>query len=438
MKRAPRPKLSRRYLTVLLAAPAMLPPGVRAQVPLSSTYATRDGRIVSSVLGCASIDLSFTALPCGVPGSPLHVQIDGGGAALAAPGAASGQLTGVQGGGAGALPVAVAQSGVWTLALPNGSHVSLDGGGNVIGGVVQSGAWSVAVSNLPATQAVSGSVSVSNLPATQAVSAAALPLPAGAATSVNQAALNVDGGSQVHVMNLPATQAVTGVVTVGNLPALQPVTGSITVSNLPATQPVSAAALPLPVGAATSANQAALNADGGSQVHMMNLPATQAVTGAVTVANLPSTQAVSAAALPLPAGAATAANQAAVNADGGSQVHLVNALPAGANTIGTVLEANRSGAWTDASFTAGATASAPSGLGAVATRTGLHVWNVGTALACLNYTSVAAISGSGCAPGSVPIPSGSAYLEDQPGNVSPEAISLVCAGTSCPLTIKVR
>ena len=33
---------------------------------------------------------------------------------------------------------------------------------------------------------------------------------------------------------------------------------------------------------------------------------------------------------------------------------------------------------------------------------------------------------------------GSAYLEDQPGNVSPEAISLVCTVAACPLTIKVR
>ena len=307
MKRDPRPKFPPLYFTLpLLGAAAMPLPG-RAQVPassapMSSTYATRDGRILSSVIGCASMDGSFTAQPCGVTGHPLHVTVDAGagGTPTTIPGAVPSQVVGVQGAGAGALPVAVSQSGNWTLALSNGAHLSLDAGSNVIGGVVQSGAWAVSVNNLPAIQAVS------------------------------------------------------------------------------------------------------------------------------------------AASLPLPAGAATAANQASINADGGSLVHLVNPLPAGANTIGTVVEANRSGAWTDASLTVTTSASSPAGLAAVSSRTGLHVWNVGTTTACLNYTAAATASGSGCAPGSVPIAAGSAYLEDQPGNVSPEAISLVCAGASCPLTIKVR
>lgn len=420
---------------VALAGAMLLPVAVHAQGPVSSTYATRDGRVVASVLGCASTDGSFTAQPCGVAGYPLHVQVDNsGGTQTSSPGAASGQLTGVQGGGPGALPIAVSQSGGWTLALPNGSHVMLDAGANVIGGVAQSGPWSV---------------SVNNLPATRAISAASLPLPAGAATAAGQPAINGDGGSLVHVMNLPATQA----VSVGNFPATQAVNGTVSVANLPATQAVSAASLPLPAGAAIAANQPTLNADGGALAHVANfpatqavsgsvtvgnLPATQAVSGAVSVTNLPATQAVSAASLPLPAGAATAANQAAVNADGGSQVHLVNALPAGGNTIGTVVVANRSASWTDASVTAIATASSPASLAAVAARVGLHVWNLGTATACLNYAATAAASGGGCAPGSVPIPGGSAYLEDQPGNVSPDAISLVCAGAACPLTIKVR
>ena len=104
----------------------------------------------------------------------------------------------------------------------------------------------------------------------------------------------------------------------------------------------------------------------------------------------------------------------------------------------TANTAARSGTWTDASVTASTTATVPAGLAAVATRFGLHVWNVGTVTACMNYSAAAAVSGTGCAAGSMPIPAGSAYLEDQPGNVSPEAISVVCAGASCPLTIKVR
>jgi hypothetical protein len=59
----------------------------------------------------------------------------------------------------------------------------------------------------------------------------------------------------VSVTNLPATQPVSGSVAVSNLPATQPVSGSVAVSNLPATQPVSAVALPLPAGASTAALQ---------------------------------------------------------------------------------------------------------------------------------------------------------------------------------------
>lgn len=51
------------------------------------------------------------------------------------------------------------------------------------------------------------------------------------------------------------TQPVSGSVSVSNLPASQAVTGTVAVSNLPATQPVSAASLPLPTGAASAANQ---------------------------------------------------------------------------------------------------------------------------------------------------------------------------------------
>ncbi len=129
----------------------------------------------------------------------------------------------------------------------------------------------------------------------------------------------------------------------------------------------------------------------------------------------------------------------------------VSTLGTGTITVGTnaqsesglvqliAAEPPRSLAWTDASTTATGAAAVPAGLSATPYRLGIHIWNVGgTATACLNYTGTAALSGSGCAAGSVPIPAGGAYFEDQPGNVSPEAISLVCAGASCPLTIKVR
>lgn len=65
--------------------------------------------------------------------------------------------------------------------------------------------------------------------------------------------------------------------------------GTLKVDGSAVTQPVSAASLPLPAGAATAANQPALNADGGALAHVTNFPATQPV---------------SAASLPLPTGAA--------------------------------------------------------------------------------------------------------------------------------------
>jgi len=48
------------------------------------------------------------------------------------------------------------------------------------------------------------------------------------------------------------------------------------------TQPISASDLPLPAGAATAANQPAINGDGGALAHVTNLPATQAVSAAAS------------------------------------------------------------------------------------------------------------------------------------------------------------
>ena len=73
---------------------------------------------------------------------------------------------------------------------------------------------------------------------------------------------------------------------------------AVTGTFFPATQPVSVIALPLPTGAATAANQPAINADGGALSHVMNFPAMQAI---------------SATALPLPTGAADAVTLAAIN-----------------------------------------------------------------------------------------------------------------------------
>lgn len=78
---------------------------------------------------------------------------------------------------------------------------------------------SFSVSNLPATQPVSGTVNVGNLPATQPVS--------GSVTVSNFPAA-------FQVSNFPATQTIAGTVNVGNFPATQ----AVTVGNFPTTQQV--------------------------------------------------------------------------------------------------------------------------------------------------------------------------------------------------------
>jgi len=108
------------------------------------------------------------------------------------------------------------------------------------------------------------------------------------------------GGSGIRGWLSGIYKAITGTLTIGGTvsvsgtvpvsgtfyQATQPVSGTVSVSGTvpvsgtfyPATQPISATALPLPTGAATSANQPALNGDGGSLAHVTNFPTTQAVT----------------------------------------------------------------------------------------------------------------------------------------------------------------
>ena len=100
---------------------------------------------------------------------------------------------------------------------------------------------SVSVSNLPTTQDISGSVVVSNFPSSQNVkifdcsgfTLRADPYLGGALQ------VSVKNEPTVSVSNLPATQNVSGSVSVSNLPATQNVSGSVSVSNFPATQAVS-------------------------------------------------------------------------------------------------------------------------------------------------------------------------------------------------------
>ena len=118
-------------------------------------------------------------------------------------------------------------------------------------------------------------------------------------------------GGSVSVSNLPTTQEVSGSVSVSNFPDTQPVSGSVSVSNLPATQAVS------------------------GSVSVSNLPTTQAVSGTFWQTTQPvsgtfwqTTQPVS--------GTVAISNFP----EGGSNVTVVSALPAGTNAIGSVTVSN--------------------------------------------------------------------------------------------------
>lgn len=110
---------------------------------------------------------------------------------------------------------------------------------------------------------------------------------------VNATITSIFGPIDVIVDNIvPVTQSGSWTVAVNNFPATQPVSGTVTV--LQGTSPW-----------ITSVS----NFPAVQTVNVNNFPATQPVSGTVAVSNFPATQAVSAVSLPLPTGAATAANQ---------------------------------------------------------------------------------------------------------------------------------
>lgn len=150
---------------------------------------------------------------------------------------------------------------------------------------------SVAVSNFPASQVVSGSVSVSNFPATQPVSGT---------VTANTGLAQPLTDSQLRATAVP----VSGTVTVSN-----PQT-SVSVSNFPATQPVSGTvgiSGTVPVSGPLTDTQLRATAVPISGTVTANTGLTQPLTDTQLRA---SAVPVSATSLPLPSGAATAANQA--------------------------------------------------------------------------------------------------------------------------------
>ncbi len=355
----------------------------------------------------------------------MHVVVDGstaGGVAsgtpTTAPGTASAQLVGIQGGGANALPVSVTDSAVAQVAVQT-----------------QLAAAALGTPN-DAAATSTGTV------------VAQLRRIAGLLAATPNGMVNTDGGQQVHVTNLPAIQATA-------LPDVRTGAQSLALGTIGSSISFAVngqATLGLSFAGVSGSNATLLisgSGDGGATyanlpTYFPSNPAQYSINLYVvgnTVAQVPTAGLTNVRISVYVAGTGTAV--VTPSAAAGASVVAVANLPAtqavsGTISIGALPAAARSGAWTDASTTVTATAAVPPALAATSGRVGLHVWNLGAATACLNYTPAPPASRARSPAGSVPIAPGSAYLEDQPGNVSPEAVSLVCTGASCPLTIKVR
>ncbi|HTV32758.1 MAG TPA: hypothetical protein VME69_06605 [Methylocella sp.] len=207
------------------------------------------------------------------------------------------------------------------------------------------------------------------------VSAASLPLPAGAATATNQpsaaaqgsttagqtgplvqGAVTASGPSYTSGQTSPLSLTAVGALRVDGSAVTQPVSGTVTANAGTGTFAVSATSLPLPAGAAQEgggnlaavATAAGTPADAawagsGNSSIIAALKAlyakvagtlTTTVSGSVAVTGTfwQATQPVSAATLPLPAGAATSANQVTAAAQGSTTSGQTGPLVQGAVT----------------------------------------------------------------------------------------------------------
>jgi len=148
------------------------------------------------------------------------------------------------------------------------------------------------------TGSISGTVAVSAVSGNVAITAAALPLPSGASSAANQATGNTSLASIDGKITACDTGSISGTV------AVSAVSGNVAVT---------AAALPLPSGASSAANQATGNTSLASIDGKITACDTGSISGTVAVSAVSGNVAITAAALPLPSGAASAANQATGN-----------------------------------------------------------------------------------------------------------------------------
>jgi hypothetical protein len=147
-----------------------------------------------------------------------------------------------------------------TVALvdDNGDQILNFGGdasaaNQTAGNTILSAINSKLAGTLAATQSGVWTVAISNFPTTQPISASSLPLPNGAATAANQATIigHIDGIETLLGGSVTVNTGLTPLTDTQLRATPVPVSGTF----WQATQPVSADSLPLPTGAATAANQ---------------------------------------------------------------------------------------------------------------------------------------------------------------------------------------
>lgn len=189
--------------------------------------------------------------------------------------------------------------------------------------VTQSGSWLTNINNFPTTQAVTGnlgrtwnltnvndSVNVGNFPASQTIAGTVTANQGGIWNLTNiSGVISLPTGAATSANQTTANSSLSSID--GKIPSGLTVTSTrLLVDGSGVTQPISAVSLPLPTGAATAANQTTANASLSSIDTKLTAPLSVAQSGVWNIANLTNiTGSIS-----LPAGASTSALQTSGNA----------------------------------------------------------------------------------------------------------------------------
>jgi hypothetical protein len=203
---------------------------------------------------------------------------------------------------------------------PTSSYKQLTSGGtSSVSTAVPTGAvdvvYNTSASVAYCTYGSSGVAATSSSDVIQASSWVAFTVPSGATTIAcispsGNLSINVSGGSGLPTgagggggggsgsnasvgstgSSPPSSGTYLGMNVGGSLTGVTGTANGLKVDGSSVTQPVSAASLPLPSGAATAANQPALNGDGGALAHVTNFPTTQAVNNPVGAGTIVTSQ----------------------------------------------------------------------------------------------------------------------------------------------------